>query len=86
EFVRNTGLYDEVVAYDDIESLEQVPSVVVDRTAGAALPSKGDDAESVLGFATASSTSRPMRTTPTEPAIHGATRLLLTRSPSRREK
>lgn len=29
-FVRKTGLYDEVVAYDDIGSLEQAPSVSVD--------------------------------------------------------
>ena len=37
EFVRNTGLYDEVVAYDDIETLEQVPSVVVDMAGSAGI-------------------------------------------------
>ena len=30
DFVRGTGLYDETVTYDDIESLAPVPSVVVD--------------------------------------------------------
>ena len=30
EFVKNTGLYDEVVAYDDLASLENIPTVAVD--------------------------------------------------------
>ena len=34
-FVESTGLYDEVVTYDAIESLERVPSVVVDMAGSA---------------------------------------------------
>lgn len=36
-FVESTGLYDEVVTYDAIESMEQVPSVVVDMAGNAAV-------------------------------------------------
>ena len=35
DFVRATGLYDEVVPYDDIEGLDVVPSVVVDMAGSA---------------------------------------------------
>ena len=37
DFVRSTGLYDDVVTYDDIETLEQVPSVVVDMAGSAGI-------------------------------------------------
>ncbi len=37
EFVRATGFYDEVVTYDDIAGLSQVPSVVVDFAGNAAV-------------------------------------------------
>jgi NADPH:quinone reductase-like Zn-dependent oxidoreductase len=37
EFVRSTGLYDDVVTYDNIASLPQVPSVVVDFAGNAAV-------------------------------------------------
>lgn len=38
DFVVSTGLYDEVIAYDDVESLDaQVPSVVVDMAGNASL-------------------------------------------------
>ena len=34
-FVQSTGLYDEVVTYDDIEQMDRVPSVVVDMAGSA---------------------------------------------------
>ena len=37
EFVRSTGLYDEVLSYDDVGSLEQAPSVTVDFAGNAGL-------------------------------------------------
>jgi Protein of unknown function (DUF2855) len=37
EFVRGTGFYDDVVTYDDIANLPQVPSVVVDFAGNAAV-------------------------------------------------
>ncbi|WP_265571576.1 DUF2855 family protein [Sphingomicrobium nitratireducens] len=37
EFVRRTGLYDEVVAYDDVAALERVPSVLVDMAGSPSL-------------------------------------------------